>query len=196
MYSTHTSLYICMRTFDLAAEDLNITKYNVGMPVGDAVIGVRNWDGDNSWREHRSCVDIAPLLALHLRQPELLFRFDDAECMREKLRRNKQLDTSTYFTTLFSLHTNPLWRSFFTTAVREVFVYPDLDWICAKHVKVHIEIEKEFGKIWMRSRKARQNRRRGKMDEWSATVGLEGLVGWDGLRIYWATGWFEELFGK
>jgi hypothetical protein len=183
-----------MRTFALAAGDLNITKHNVGMPAGEVVIGVRNWDGDDAWRQNRSCVDIAPLLHLHLRQPELVFRFEDAECMREKRRCNEQLDTSAYFTTLFSLPTNPLWRSFFTAAVREVFVYPDLDEVCAKHVKVHIEVEKEFGKIWMRSRKARRNRRRGKMDGWLATVGLEGLVGWDGLRVYWARGWFEELF--
>jgi hypothetical protein len=185
-----------MRKFALAVEDLNITKRDIVMPVGDVVIGVQNWDGEDAWRTNRSCVDIAPLLTLQLRQPELLFRFDDAECMRERLRRNEQLDTSTYFATLFSLHTNPLWRSFFTMAVREVFVYPDLDWICARHVKVHIEIEKEFGEIWMRSHTARRNRRRGKMDGWLAAVGLEGLMGWNGLRVYWARGWFEELFGN
>jgi hypothetical protein len=115
--------------------------------------------------------------------------------MRGRVRKGVQRETSSYFTTLFSFQTNPVWRDFFTKAVREVYVYPDYDgnWH-PKHVKVHVEVEEEWGEVWMRSRRRRRGGRQDKMDAWLTTVGLGGLVGWHGLRVYWAKAWLEGLF--
>lgn len=192
IYAASTKVRIHVRKFALAAEDLNLNKHEICMPVSqvELVVQLYGYYGYS----YPPCHDIAPLLRLALRQPELEFKFEDEECMREKVIKGEQRDTSAYLTTLFSFHTNPVWRDFFTDAVREVFMYPDsFGYGPPKRVKVHIEVEEEYGELWMQSREARSGGQ-DKIDEWLPTVGLEGLVGWHGLEVHWAKGWFEDLF--
>ncbi|KAH6870342.1 hypothetical protein BKA58DRAFT_174778 [Alternaria rosae] len=192
IYAASTKVHISMHAFALAAEDLNVNKHEICMPASHVELIVRLYGYHGCG--YRPCHDIAPLLRLALRQPELEFKFKDEECMREKVIKGEQRDTSAYLTTLFSFHTNPVWCDFFTDAVREVFMYPDdFEYGPRKRAKVHIEVEEEYGELWMQRRGARSGGQ-DKIDEWLPTVGLEGLVGWHGLEVHWAKGWFEDLF--
>jgi hypothetical protein len=182
IYSRHTRMYVCMRDFANAAEDLCRTKHQVSMPAGNVLVGVRTWNHlpPPLWEYHLSDIDISPLLHLCKINPDLHFTFEDA---------------SPYFTALFDVHTNPLWWDFLNTAVWEVRVWPEF-WDGSdypKHTKVHIEVDKAFGERWMKSRSKRRNP---KVDRWLGTVGLQDLEGWDGMRVYWARGWFDMLFSK
>ena len=172
-----------MRDFALAAEELNRSKHKVCMPAGDVVVGVRNWG--TKYSSSQTCrgqpIDIAPLIHFYKHNPHLHFIFEDS---RDE------------FATLFSVRNNALWWTFFENAVWEIRVWPEfVDGIdgsgIVKHTRVHIDIDEGYMDRWMRSNKARRDKR---MDGWLPSVGLGALKGWGGLRVYQASAALDVLY--